>query len=144
MLHVPEKPFEVKLFRHKFNSQEKSKYLLIKKLHRNGQISIQSFSYKLFEKHGSVDNRTNSFCCFNYTKTQSIAAVQNAFLFSAVQNDFLIGILHVKPQFYVTFKNIQMPAQVLTLIKGIQAGEEQHERRKILRQLERCSRKIHV
>ena len=35
-----------------------------------------------------------------------------------------------------------MPAQVLTLIKGIQAGEEQHERRKILRQLERCSRKI--
>ena len=80
MLHVPEKPFEVKLFRHKFNSQEKSKYLLIKKLHRNGQISIQSFSYKLFEKHGSVDNRTKSFCCFNYTKTQSIAAVQNSFL----------------------------------------------------------------
>ena len=80
MLHVPEKPFEVKLFRHKFNSQEKSKYLLIKKLHRNGQISIQSFSYKLFEKHGSVDNRTKSFCCLHYTKTKSIAAVQNAFL----------------------------------------------------------------
>ena len=34
----------------------------------------------MFEKHGSVDNRTKSFCCFNYTKTQSIAAVQNAFL----------------------------------------------------------------
>ena len=97
MLHVPEKPFEVKLFRHKFNSQEKSKYLLIKKLHRNGQISIQSFSYKLFEKHGSVDNRTKSFCCFNYTKTQSIAAIQNAFL-----ERFPDRNLHVKPQFYVT------------------------------------------
>jgi hypothetical protein len=59
------------------------------------------------------------FVVLHYTKTQSIAAVQNAFL-------------------------ERFPAQVLTLIKGIQAGEEQHERRKILRQLERCSRKIHV
>ena len=79
------------------------------------------------------------FAVLHYTKTQSIAAVQNAFL-----ERFPDRNLHVKPQFYVTFKNIQMPAQVLTLIKGIQAGEEQHERRKILRQLERCSRKIHV
>ena len=138
MLHVPEKPFE---FRHKFNSQEKSKYLLIKKLHRNGQISIQSFSYKLFEKHGSVDNFIEQRVFVVLIKLRRRAERQYKTLFL---NDFLIGILHVKPQFYVTFKNIQMPAQVLTLIKGIQAGEEQHERRKILRQLERCSRKIHV
>ena len=78
MLHVPEKPFEVKLFRHKFNSQEKSKYLLIKKLNRNGQISIQSFSYKLLEKHGSVDNRTKSFCCFNFKNIQKFQKYSNA------------------------------------------------------------------
>jgi hypothetical protein len=44
MLHVPEKPFEVKLFRHKFNSQEKSKYLLIKKLH----IEMVKLVFNLF------------------------------------------------------------------------------------------------
>ena len=77
------------------------------------------------------------FVVLHYTKTQSIAAVQNAFLerFPDRNPPCKTTILR---------KNIQMPAQVLTLIKGIQAGEGQHERGKILRQLERCSRKIHV
>ena len=73
------------------------------------------------------------FVVLHYTKTQSIAAVQNAFL-----ERFPDRNPPCKTTILRNFQKYSNAGTSLNLNKG-NSG-----RRKIFRQLERCSRKIHV